>query len=131
MATGAASIRGLTTAERAAFSTAENIYGSGEFGVIRSAFEAGTAAEVNVGGVTVLYEPKLPASGMTLFGESAFVIGPEAFASEAELAQTILHESYRLTASASSGWVSGELATSATNAAASFAEQMLETLLGG
>ncbi len=32
------------------------------------------------------------ASGMTMFGENGFLIGNEAFASDAELGKAILHE---------------------------------------
>lgn len=78
-----------------------------------------------------MYEPKLPASGMALFEENGFVLGPEAFVSEAELTQTLLHESYRLGMTTSSGGLSGALATSETNAAASFAARMYEALMGG
>ncbi|MBX3206710.1 MAG: hypothetical protein KF764_16695 [Labilithrix sp.] len=87
---------------------------------LRTLFEAG-GGELAVGGRTVIVEPGMPASGMTLFGENAFVLGREAFTSDAELAKTLLHETQRLTTSRSGGGVSAELATSETEAAASFA----------
>ncbi len=76
----------------------------------------------------IQYEPGLPASGMTMFGENGFLIGREAFASPQEFQQTILHELHRLTTSQSSTGVSGALATQETKAAADFAAQTVEAL---
>lgn len=76
----------------------------------------------------IQYEPDLPASGMTMFGENGFLMGPEAFSSTMELKQTVLHELYRLTFSEAAGGVSGELAAQETKAAASFAARALERL---
>ena len=56
-----------------------------------------------------------------MFGESGFVLGPEAYSSASELNQTVLHELYRLNFSQAAGGVSAELATQETNAAFSFA----------
>jgi DNA-directed RNA polymerase subunit RPC12/RpoP len=66
---------------------------------IRAAFKAGRSVTVKIAGRIIQYEPGLPASGMTMFGENGFLIGREAFTSEAELAKTVLHELYRLTTS--------------------------------
>jgi hypothetical protein len=60
---------------------------------------------------------------MTLFGENGFVLGREAFVSEAELTKTLLHETYRLTTSQSAVGVSGAVASAETNEAFSFAER--------
>lgn len=76
---------------------------------------------MNIGDLTLQYEPGLPASGMTMFGENGFVLGPEAFTSASELNQTLLHELYRLAFSQASGGVSAELAAEETAAAARFA----------
>jgi hypothetical protein len=54
---------------------------------------------IKIGNRTLQYEPGLPASGMTMFGENGFLIGREAFASEEEFRKTLLHETYRLTTS--------------------------------
>jgi hypothetical protein len=56
-----------------------------------------------------------------MFGENGFLLGREAFSSQSELNQTVLHELYRLTFSQAAEGVSGVLATQETNAAASFA----------
>ena len=63
-----------------------------------------------------------------MFGENGFLIGREAFSSEAELGKTILHELYRLNTSTSAGGVSGSLATSETAAAFNFAERAIGSL---
>ena len=116
--------------ELAALDNAQTIFESDEFDLIRNANENGTVVEVMIGETTVLYEPDLPASGMTLFEENGFVIGPEAFASEAELAQTVLQESHRLaTSRALEQGVDGALAASETAAAAEFAANNFESLL--
>jgi hypothetical protein len=91
-------------------------------GQLRAAFEAG-GAELNIGGRTILVDPGVPASGMTLFGENGFMLGREAFASEAELTKTLLHETHRLVTSQGAAGVTGSLAASETNAAFSFAER--------
>ncbi len=89
---------------------------------LRAAFQAG-GAELSVAGRTILVQSGLPASGMTLFGENGFILGEEAFASDAELTKTLLHELYRLAMSESATGASGALVTSETNAAFSFAER--------
>ncbi len=118
----------LAGSQRTAFSNADSIYRSSELGAIRNAHASGIATEVRIGGTTVLYEPGMPASGMTLFGEDAFVLGPHAFVSEAELAQTLLHESHRLATSARPG---SALVTSETQPTFDFAVQNYHALLGG
>ena len=92
---------------------------------LRSVFEAG-GGELRLGGRTIVVEPSAPVSGMTLFGENGFVLGREAFASDAELTQTLLHETHRLTTSQAAAGVSGALATQETKDAASFAQRAFE-----
>jgi len=71
----------------------------------------------------------LPASGFTLFEENAFVIGKEAFKSQAELNKTLLHELYRLnTSGAKSARVSRASAAAETKSAATFAEETYNAL---
>ncbi|MEO7327883.1 MAG: SpvB/TcaC N-terminal domain-containing protein [Minicystis sp.] len=89
---------------------------------LRAAFKAG-GAELKIGSRTILVDPGVPSSGMTLFGENGFVLGREAFTSEAELAKTLLHELHRLNTSQSAAGVTGGLAAEETNAAFSFAER--------
>jgi hypothetical protein len=124
-------LAGATSAERAIIGHGQSIIRSSEFGALRAANAAGKSAEVSAGGTTIVYEPGLPASGMTLFGENGFVLGPEAFSSEAELGHTVLWELYRLGTSSSSGGVSGALASSETSAAQSFATRYSHLLGGG
>ena len=81
------------------------------------------SATVEINGVTIQYEPGLPASGMTMFGANGFVIGPEAFARPTELTKTVLHELYRLRTTASAAGVSAKLAAEETKAAFDFAER--------
>jgi hypothetical protein len=67
---------------------------------------------------------------MTMFGENGFLIGNEAFSTENELQQTVLHELYRLNTSVSSGGVSAELAAQETQAAFNFASRGSQYLGG-
>jgi len=120
-AVAATSTEAFSPAELGVLNEARSIVASPEFAQIGAANKAGESVVVNIGGRIIQYEPGLPASGMTMFGENGFLIGPEAFASESELNQTVLHELYRLSFSESAEGVSGGLATQETNAAASFA----------
>lgn len=110
----------------AAFSAAENAIVNEVKNIpldqLRAAFQAG-GGELSIGGRTILVDPGVPASGMTLFGENGFVLGRDAFGSDAELTQTLLHETYRLSTSQAAAGVSGGLAASETNAAFSFAQR--------
>ena len=64
-------------------------------------------------------------------GENGFLIGREAFTSEAELSKTVLHELYRLTTSvAKTAGVTAESAAAETKAAADFAEKAYAALKG-
>jgi hypothetical protein len=65
-----------------------------------------------------------------MFGENGFLIGREAFASEAEFIKTILHELYRLyTSSVGRGaGASAEAAEAETKAAFEFAQRAYEAL---
>lgn len=83
---------------------------------------------VKIGDRVIQYEPGLPASGMTMFGENGFLIGKEAFASSDELGKTVLHELHRLNTSASATGVSGALATKETQAAFEFAQRAIGEL---
>jgi hypothetical protein len=118
-------IDGFTAAESAAILEARTIVRSAELAQLEAAHAARRSATVRVGDRLIQYEPDLAASGMTMFGENGFLLGREAFASRAELGKTILHELYRLGTSASAGGVSGQLATSETEAAFRFAERAL------
>jgi RHS repeat-associated protein len=119
----------LSKAEQQVVGEANTILKSPEFSKIQSAYEAGIATEVNIGGRTVLYEPELPGAGFTLFEENAFVIGKEAFKSQAELNKTVLHELYRLkNSTVKSTGISGASAATETKSAADFAEKTYNAL---
>jgi hypothetical protein len=120
--------RGFSAAESAIIHEARGILGAAEFAQLRAAQAAGESLSVQIGGRLIQYEPGLPASSMSMFGENGFLIGREAFASAAELGKTILHELYRLETSASAGGVSAGLAASETAAAFGFAERAIGVL---
>jgi RHS repeat-associated protein len=119
----ARALAGFTAREIAIIVEAEGILSSAELATLRAAYAAGRSASVTIGGRTILYEPGLSASGMTMFGENGFILGREAFAVRGELARTLFHELYRLSHSASAGGVSAALAAEETAAAAAFAER--------
>jgi filamentous hemagglutinin len=121
-------ITGFSATESGIINEAQGILNSSELAKIQAAHAAGQPVTVNIGGRLVQYEPGLPASGMTMFGENGFLIGREAFASPQELQQTILHELYRLNTSSSASGVSGALATQETKAAADFAAKAVKVL---
>jgi len=121
-------VAGFNATESAVIHEARGIVRAAEFAEIRAAHAAGQSAQVSIGGRLIQYEPGMPASGMTMFGENGFLIGREAFSSQAELGKTVLHELYRLNTSASSAGVSGSLAASETEAAFSFAERAIGVL---
>lgn len=123
-----AGIPGYTATESGVIHEAQSILNSSELARIQAAHAAGQPVTVNIGGRLIQYEPGLPASGMTMFGEDGFLIGREAFVSRQELQQTILHELYRLTTSNSANGVSGALATQETKAAADFAAKAVKEM---
>jgi hypothetical protein len=123
-----ARISGFSDTEWAVINEARSILESPDMARIRAAHESGQSITVVIKGRIIQYEPDLPASGMTMFGENGFLIGREAFASKAELSKTVLHELHRLATSQSAGGVSGILATEETAAAATFAERAFEVL---
>lgn len=125
---GTITIKGFSATESAVIREAKGIVFAKEFETIRAAHAAGRSATVKIGGRVIQYEPGLPASGMTMFGESGFIVGPEAFASSGELGRTVLHELYRLTTSQSASGVSSAMATAETSAAAAFAERAFSLL---
>jgi RHS repeat-associated protein len=122
----------IPEADRKVIEQARAIFWARAFGMLRVARAKGVAIEVNINGTPILYEPGMKASGMSLFGEKGFVLGPEAFSSEEELAMTVLHETYRLRTTQSSALgASGALVTEETGAAAAFARRYYGYVLGG
>lgn len=122
---------GFTAQEAGIMAEANGILGSEGFAEIVAAHEAGESVTVEIAGRLIQYEPGMPASGLTNFEANGFLVGREAFATEGELAKTVLHELFRLGTStvpesgASSGVISSE-----TQAAAAFAERAFEFLKG-
>jgi RHS repeat-associated protein len=101
---------------------ARSILRSSGMGTLRNAAVRNVSAEVRIGGRTVIYEPGMKESGMTLFGENGFVLGRNAFSSSGELTKTVLHELYRLTTSARGGASAASVANE-TAAAWRFADR--------
>lgn len=113
----------FTVTERAVIDEAETVLTADSFDKIRAAHVDAKSVTVEINGVTIQYEPGLPASGMTMFGEKGFLVGPDAFSSPLELKKTILHELHRLRTSGSAAGVSAEMASEETKAAFDFAER--------
>jgi hypothetical protein len=128
---GAAAEAGFTAEEAGIIAEANGILESAELAQVAEAHAAGESLTVEIGGRLIQYEPGLPASGMTMFGENGFLIGNEAFASEGELAKTVLHELYRLgTSVAPESGVTASTAAAETEAAFNFATRAFEFLKG-
>jgi hypothetical protein len=115
----------FSRSERGVIEEVRGMLASPEIAKIREARSAGRSVTVQINGRLVQYEPGLPSSGMTMFGENGFLIGREAFSSEAEFTKTLLHELFRLAHSdtARSGAVHGAQATAETKTAFEFAER--------
>jgi hypothetical protein len=126
---GAGKTIGFNAVESKIINEAKKIINSSEFAKIKDAHKAGQSVTVNIEGRIIQYEPELNASGMTMFGENGFLIGNEAFTSNAELSKTVLHELYRLNTSVSATGVSAELAAQETNAAFDFAIRAFKELV--
>jgi len=114
---------GFTTVESGIIHEANGVLKSPDFRKIIEGYEMKQPVIIKVEGKTIQYEPQLPSSGMTMFGENGFVIGPEAFKSSVEMEKTVLHELHRLKTTVSGNGVSGELASQETQAAFDFAER--------
>jgi hypothetical protein len=101
---------------------------------LREAAQNGIAAEVEINGYKVLYEPDIPGSGFSLasFGERGFAIGPEGMSSDLELARTVGHEVYRvnMTQIPELG-IDATRAAQETQAAFDFAEKFGDTIVNG
>ncbi|MDC0709849.1 hypothetical protein POL68_15355 [Stigmatella sp. ncwal1] len=111
---------------------ARRILSSSAFMRIREAQAAGKGVIVRINGRLIQYEPSAPCSGMTLFGENGFLLGREAFRSEAEVVKTLLHELHRLTTSVvQSEGVTMATVHSETQAAKVFADRAVKAVLEG
>jgi hypothetical protein len=122
---------GFTAEEAGILAEAQGILESAEMAEIVEAHAAGESTVVEIGGRLIQYEPGLPASGMTMFGENGFLVGSEAFSSEGELAKTVLHELFRLSTSVvPEAGATGATAAAETDAAFGFAARAYEFLQG-
>jgi hypothetical protein len=125
---GSRLIPGFNAVESQVINEAQQIRSSPQLKQLEVAFKAGRPAVVNIGGRVIQYEPNLPASGMSSFGEKNFYIGREAFRSTRELQKTVLHELHRLATSQSAGGVTAELVSKETDAARAFADKAVTAL---
>ncbi len=128
----ATGLEAFTRTEQAIILEARRLVTSPAFTRLRAAHTAKKGLSIRFGGRLIQYEPDAPVSGMTLFGENGFLLGREAFTTEAELIKTVLHELHRL--SMSTVQVEGAtmaLVRSETQAAQAFAERALKATLEG
>jgi hypothetical protein len=116
--------------ERAIIAEARLITKSSDLAKLRADADAGEGALITNRERVVQYEPNLPASGMTMFGENGFLLGREAFKSEDELGKTILHELHRLNTSSlrEGAAIGAEAAAAETKSAFDFANRAINVL---
>jgi hypothetical protein len=125
-------LEAFSATEQSIILEARKILSSSELAQLRLAQQAGKGLLVRIGGRLIQYEPGAPCSGMTLFGENGFLLGREAFASESELAKTLLHELHRLTTSAvRTNGATMATVRSETEAASTFADRAFRFVLEG
>jgi hypothetical protein len=93
--------QGWSTQDATIITRSQSILQSPQFQKLKDAFASGTEKKTEINGVTIMYHPELPPkySGMTLFGDHGFLMGPAAFKSQTETGATVLQEMYRLTTS--------------------------------
>ena len=89
----------FSSRERVIVQEATALLRSSQMAQLQAAYAKGVALTVTISGRLIQCEPNLPSSGFTAFGENGFLLGPEAFSQEGELAKTVLHELFRLSAS--------------------------------
>jgi LysM repeat protein len=128
-----AALAGFNAAEKAIIIEVRAMLKAPELAQIRAAHAAGKEVVVKIGGRLIQYEPAMNASGMTMFGENGFLIGRQAFTSEAEFVKTLLHETHRLVTSAigRGAGASGAAVAAETEAAFTFAERAYRAVLAG
>jgi RHS repeat-associated protein len=123
-----AAISKLPPAEQAIALEARSIVLAEEFASIRAAHAEGVLTSTTIGKMTIQYEPGLPGAGFSLSsgGERAFLIGPEAFKTEAELIKTVIHETRRvhLDVAAKTTGLSQAIATESSDAALQLSEKV-------
>jgi hypothetical protein len=128
----ASGLESFTTTEQSLIIEARKILSAPEFARIRAAQASGQGLVIRIGGRLIQYEPGAPCSGMTLFGENGFLIGREAFKTEAEVVKTVLHELHRL-ATSTVRMEGATMATvhSETQAAKVFADRAFRAVVEG
>jgi hypothetical protein len=112
-----------TKLESKIIAEANGIFNSKEIDLLKTAHMENKPLTVKINGRLVQYEPEMPYSGMTMFGENGFLMGKEAFSSIPELKKTLLHELHRLHTSKSSAGVNAHLVVIETDSAFNFAEK--------
>lgn len=115
----------FTQTEISVIQEVKKIIESGILKDIETAFENNISKEFIVGNRIIVVEPKLPFSGFTLMGENSFILGKDAFESQAEMIKTLLHEIFRLEHSIlkENVGITQQQAASETNEAFDFAER--------
>jgi len=128
-----AALAGFSAVEKGVIVEVRAMLKAPEIAQIRQAHAAAKDVAVRIGGRLIQYEPGLNASGMTMFGENGFLIGRQAFKSEAEFVKTLLHESYRLATSLIGRGAGANAANVAaeTEAAFSFADRAYQAVIAG
>ncbi|MDR2776772.1 MAG: hypothetical protein LBB17_01865, partial [Puniceicoccales bacterium] len=118
----------LTELESKIIAEANGIFNSKEIDLLRTAHMENKPLTVKINGRLVQYEPELPYSGLTMFGENGFLMGKEAFSSIPELKKTLLHELHRLHTSKLSAGVNAHLVVIETDSAFNFAEKYFKDI---
>ena len=109
-----------------------SILRSTQLETLRRANIDNVAAEVNINGRLILFEPDLArmegVSGMTFRGEDGFALAPRAFTSDQELARTVTQELFRLNLQTNAN-TGADLARSTTDQAFEFANQFGDAII--
>lgn len=119
---------GLSQSETAIANGANRLLNHKSFQDGIEGMRKGVGGEIDINGIKVVFEPDAPMSGMTLFGENGFVVGSEALQSTKELTKTVLHETHRLSTTASKSGVNKGLIKNETMNASNFADRAYDAL---
>lgn len=124
-AAAASQTASLTPLESKIVNQSKSILNSKSFATIRTAYEKGLSAEVDINGTKVLYNPEWTYSeAMTLQQEGGFMLGPKAFTAKGGIEQTVAWEVTRLNTQNT-----GSLGVDQTKSFTQSAQQMSEKLL--
>jgi len=122
---------GFSSSEQVTMQQAESMLRSPGMHALGNAAEQGLVRSVEISGVSVTVDPGLSGGGrmgMTNTEVGGFILAPEAFGSQAILAETVLHELHRVNSSEAlpAGQHSGQSAAQETERAATFARRARE-----